>query len=46
VPINDLPNLSRWLADLEARPAVRRGFDVPAPQNLPDLATGQTLVAN
>ncbi len=46
VAIDDLPHLSRWVADLDARPAVQRGFDVPAPQALPDLATGQTLVAN
>jgi glutathione S-transferase len=46
VPIDDLPHLSRWLAELGARPGVRRGFDVPASQAQPDLATGQTIVAN
>jgi len=45
VEIADLPHLSRWLAELGARPAVRRGFDVPAPQAQPDLDTGRTIVA-
>jgi glutathione S-transferase len=45
VEIADLPHLSRWLAELGDRPAVRRGFDVPAPQAQPDLETGRTIVA-
>ncbi len=45
VPIDDLPHLSRWLANIGERPAVQRGFDVPAPQLQPDIETGKTLVA-
>jgi len=44
VPIDDLPHLSRWVADLGARPAVQRGFDVPSPQVQPDLETGKLIV--
>jgi glutathione S-transferase len=44
VPIADLPHLSRWLADLGARPAVQRGFDVPTPKAQPDLETGKLIV--
>jgi GSH-dependent disulfide-bond oxidoreductase len=29
VAVDDLPNLVRWLAAIEARPAVQRGVDVP-----------------
>lgn len=29
VPVDDLPNLERWLAAIEARPAVQRGLDIP-----------------
>ncbi len=45
VAIDDLPHLQRWLADLGARPAVQRGFDVPAPQVQPDVDTGRAIVA-
>jgi glutathione S-transferase len=45
VAIDDLPHLTRWLAEVGARPAVRRGFDVPTPQAQPDLDTGRRLVA-
>ncbi len=46
VPIDDLPHLSRWLHELGERPAVKRGFDVPAPQERPDLDTGRKLIVN
>lgn len=29
VPIDDLPNLQRWLAQMEDRPAVQRGLAIP-----------------
>lgn len=29
VPVEDLPNLVRWLAAIEARPAVQQGVDIP-----------------
>ncbi len=45
VAIDDLPHLSRWLAEVGARPAVQRGFDVPAPQAQPDVETGRVLVS-
>jgi glutathione S-transferase len=45
VAIDDLPHLQRWLREIGDRPAVRRGFDVPAPQVQPDLETGRTIVA-
>jgi len=32
VDIEDLPNLWRWHQEIAARPAVRRGLDVPVPQ--------------
>jgi glutathione S-transferase len=44
VSIDDLPNLQRWFAAVGARPAVRRGVDVPAPQAQPDLDTGRHIV--
>ncbi len=34
VEVDDLTALKRWLASMEARPAVRRGLDVPIPQEL------------
>jgi glutathione S-transferase len=46
VAIDDLPNLGRWLDAVGARPAVRRGMDVPAPQAEPDVETGRVLVAS
>jgi glutathione S-transferase len=46
VSIDDLPNLRRWLAEVGARPAVRRGADVPAPLAQPDLDTGRHIVVN
>ncbi len=46
VAIDDLPNLTRWLDAVGARPAVRRGMDVPSPQAQPDLETGRVLVAS
>jgi GST-like protein len=36
VPVDGLANLQRWLAAMNARPACRRGVDVPFP--LPALA--------
>ncbi len=45
VPIDDLPHLQRWLAEIGERPAVKRGFDVPAAQAQPDVETGRVLVA-
>jgi glutathione S-transferase len=45
VAIDDLRNLLRWLGEVGARAAVRRGMDVPAPQALPDPETGRVLVA-
>jgi glutathione S-transferase len=45
VSIEDLPHLRRWLDAVGARPAVRRGFDVPEPQDRPDIDTGRRLVA-
>ncbi len=45
VPIDDLPHLQRWLDEVGARPAVRRGFDVPVPQDQPDAETGKLIVA-
>jgi glutathione S-transferase len=45
VPIDDLPHLSRWLAAIGERPAVKRGFDVPTPQATPDPETGRILVS-
>ncbi len=45
VPIDDLPHLERWLEDLGARPAVRRGAAIPVPQAEPDPETGRILVA-
>jgi glutathione S-transferase len=44
VPIDDLPHLQRWLAEVGARPAVQRGADVPAPLVAPDVETGRILV--
>ncbi len=35
VSIEGLPNLARWLAAIEARPAVQRGLAVPARRDLP-----------
>lgn len=32
VAIDDLEHLGRWLKEMAARPAVRRGLDVPVPQ--------------
>jgi glutathione S-transferase len=45
VAIDDLPHLQRWLMELGARPAVRRGAAVPVPQAEPDPETGRILVA-
>jgi len=45
VPIDDLPHLQRWLAEIGERPAAKRGFDVPAAQAQPDVETGRVLVA-
>ncbi len=45
VAIDDLPHLRRWLDEIAARPAVKRGFDVPTPQATPDAETGRILVA-
>ncbi len=45
VPIDDLPHLQRWLAEIGERPAVKRGFDVPAAQAQPDVETGRVLIA-
>lgn len=35
VPIDDLPNLSRWVARLAERPACQRGVEVPAGRAVP-----------
>jgi glutathione S-transferase len=45
VAIDDLPHLGRWMDEIGRRPAVRRGFDVPAPQAQPDIETGRSLVS-
>jgi glutathione S-transferase/GST-like protein len=44
VGLEDLPSLSRWLNQLGERPAVQRGFNVPAPQAVPDADTGRMIV--
>ncbi len=46
VAIEDLEHLSAWLERVGERPAVRRGFAVPAPQAAPDLATGRAIVTS
>ena len=33
VSVEDLPNLKRWLAQIEAKPSVQRGLLVPAPED-------------
>jgi GST-like protein len=43
--ISGLPNLSRWLAAVSARPAVQRGAAVPVARMAPDLETGRVIVA-
>jgi glutathione S-transferase len=44
VALGDLPHLRRWLDEVGARPAVKRGFDIPAPQATPDVETGKVIV--
>ncbi len=43
--ISGLTHLSRWLAAIGARPAVRRGAAVPFAQEKPDQNTGRVIVA-
>jgi glutathione S-transferase len=43
--ISGLPHLTRWLAEIGARPAVQRGAAVPAPQAVPDAETGRVIAA-
>jgi glutathione S-transferase len=43
--IGHLPNLQRWLGDIGARPAVKRGAAVPVAQTQPNLETGKAIVA-
>jgi GST-like protein len=43
--ISGLKNLSRWMGDVGARPAVRRGMEVPVAQAQPNLETGRAMVA-
>jgi GST-like protein len=42
--ISGLPNLTRWLAAIGARPAVQRGAAVPFAQEKPNLETGKAIV--
>jgi glutathione S-transferase/GST-like protein len=37
VSIDDLPHLTRWLNAIAARPAVKRGVDVPEPVDLDEM---------
>ena len=37
VPLEGLPNLTRWLAAIGERPAVKRGVDVPEPVDLEEM---------
>lgn len=47
VGIEGLPNLTRWLAAIEARPAVQRGLAVPVGRDLPiDADATQALIAS
>jgi len=43
--ISGFKHLMRWMADVGARPAVRRGMDVPVAQVQPNLETGRAMVA-
>jgi GST-like protein len=42
--ISELKNLTRWLARVGDRPAVRRGADVPFAQAVPNLEAGKAIV--
>jgi glutathione S-transferase len=42
--ISELVHLGRWLEAVGARPAVRRGADIPVAQVLPDVETGKAIV--
>jgi GST-like protein len=44
VSLVGLHNLQRWFDAVGARPAVRRGMDVPEPQAQPDPETGKQLL--
>lgn len=45
VELADLPNLSRWLQAMEARPACQRGIAVPEPLELPSDPDGVARVS-
>ncbi|MHB8285987.1 MAG: glutathione S-transferase family protein [Caulobacteraceae bacterium] len=44
VSLDGRPHLQRWFDAVGARPAVRRGMDVPEPQAQPDPETGKGLL--
>lgn len=43
--LDGLPHLARWLAALNARPAVQRGMAVPTPPTAPDADDGDRVQA-
>ena len=45
VGVDGLPNVQRWLAAIEARPAVQRGLAVPKPLALPEDQVAAARVA-
>jgi len=50
VPLDDYPNLERWLEEIRIRPAVERGMMVPPPRDIEGgreklLSDGKTILA-
>lgn len=45
VTVDDLPNVKRWLADIEARPGVQRGLAVPRPREASEDSIAAERVA-
>lgn len=45
VPIDELPNLQRWLELIRARPAVQRGIEIPEPIQLGGVGESVRTVA-